>query len=741
MAVTRREAGPFADAEIALLETFADQAVIAIENARILGELEARTGELTRSVEQLTALGEVGRAVSSSLDLETVLTTIVTRAVELSGLDGGSIFEYDEGRKDFELRASLNADEALMQAQREARPQKGEGVVGRTAVTLEPVQVADIAAEGAYEGRLREALLRSGARAVLAVPLLREGHLLGSLAVIRNRPGDFPADVVQLLTTFATQSALAIQNARLFRELEDKGRQIEVANRHKSEFLANMSHELRTPLNAIIGYSEMLEEDAADLDGGRLVPDLEKINAAGKHLLELINAVLDLSKIEAGKMDLYLEEFDVARLVQDIAAVIKPLAEKKANRLDLICDPDVATMRADLTKVRQALFNLLSNACKFTERGTVTLAVGRELTGAGDWLTFAVRDTGIGMTSEQMGQLFQEFGQADASVARRFGGTGLGLALSRRLCRMMGGDIAVESAFGRGSTFTVRLPAETPENPVSPSEGRADTPPTTTEGAGKAGRVLVIDDDPTVGDLVQRFLAREGFDVLTATSAEEGLARARGLQPDVITLDVLMPGTDGWAVLSALKSSPETSDIPVVMLTIVDDRNLGYALGAADYLPKPIDRERLTAVLARYRRDLPVLVVDDDADMRHLLRRALERDGFSVTEAENGRVALDRVREAPPGLVLLDLLMPEMDGFEFAVEFRRHAEWRNIPLVILTAKSLSADDRERLSGQAQRILQKGGSSRDSLLAEVREMVADLVAHRRVGSAGHSTREA
>src|SRR5262249_43531903 len=299
----RAAPGQFSDGEIELLRTFADQAVIAIENVRLLGELEARTSELTRSVEQLTALGEVGRAVSSSLDPETVLTTIVSRAVELSGLDGGSIFEYDEARGDFERRASINAEDALVQARRAVRLRKGEGVVGRTAVTLEPAQIADISAVGAYEGRLRESLLRAGARAVLAVPLLREGRLLGSLAVIRNRPGAFAPDVVQLLTTFATQSALAIQNARLFRQLEEKGREIEIAHRHKSEFLANMSHELRTPLNAIIGYSEMLEEDAADLDGGRLVPDLEKINAAGKHLLELINAVLDLSKIEAGKME------------------------------------------------------------------------------------------------------------------------------------------------------------------------------------------------------------------------------------------------------------------------------------------------------------------------------------------------------------------------------------------------------------------------------------------------------
>jgi CheY-like chemotaxis protein len=486
-----------------------------------------------------------------------------------------------------------------------------------------------------------------------------------------------------------------------------------------------MSHELRTPLNAIIGYSEMLEEDAADLDGGRLVPDLEKINAAGKHLLELINAVLDLSKIEAGKMDLYLEDFEVPRLVHDIAAVIKPLADKKHNRLEVACDVGVGTMRADLTKVRQALFNLLSNACKFTERGTVTLAVARE----GNWLVFAVRDTGIGMTADQMSRLFQEFGQADASVARRFGGTGLGLALSRRLCRMMGGDIAVDSEVGQGSTFTIRLPAETPETRLPPSEEPAEPSVAATGSAGRAGTVLVIDDEPTVGDLVKRFLAREGFQVVTATSAEEGLARARQLEPDVITLDVLMPGMDGWAALAALKSSPETADIPVVMLTIVDDRNLGYALGAEDFLPKPIDRERLTAVLARHRRDLPVLVVDDDPDLRYLLRRMLEREGFSVAEAENGHVALDRVRDTRPGLVLLDLLMPEMDGFEFVLEFRRQAEWQKIPVVILTAKDLSAGDLQRLSGQVERIMQKGGASRESLMAEVRDMVADLVARR------------
>jgi CheY-like chemotaxis protein/two-component sensor histidine kinase len=487
-----------------------------------------------------------------------------------------------------------------------------------------------------------------------------------------------------------------------------------------------MSHELRTPLNAIIGYSEMLQEDAADLGAEQLTDDLKRINAAGKHLLELINAVLDLSKIEAGKMELYLESFDVAGLVKDIAAVIQPLAAKNANRLEMRCPEDVGMMRADLTKVRQALFNLLSNACKFTDRGTISLAVTREAGDGQDWMVFNVSDTGIGMTPEQLTRLFEAFSQADAATTRKYGGTGLGLALSRRLCRMMGGDVTVESAAGRGSTFTIRLPArvaEAAEEPVAPDPLVDHVPP-------GIGTVLVIDDEAAVRDLMQRFLGKEGFRVVAAAGGEEGLRRARELRPDAITLDVMMPGMDGWAVLSALKADPDVAEIPVIMLTIVDDRNLGYALGASDYLTKPIDRERLVTVLKQHRRDRPVLVVDDDPEVRQLLRRMLESEGYAVGEAENGRVALERLRGESPSLILLDLMMPEMDGFEFVAELRRHEGWRAIPVVVITARDLSRDDRERLNGHVERILQKGTYDRDLLLAEVRELVASSVARRR-----------
>jgi GAF domain-containing protein/DNA-binding response OmpR family regulator len=724
--VNRHEVRRFTDSQVSLLETFADQAAIAIENARLLSELQARTGELTRSVKELQALGEVSQVLSSTLDLETVLNTIVSRANQLAGTDGGSVYEYDEPSEAFHLRATDNLDEEVVTLARRTPVPRSEGVLGRMAATREPVQIPDIGAESAYHSPLRDVLLRTGTRALLAIPLLREGHLIGGLTVNKKTPGEFSPQVIDLLKTFASQSAVAIQNARLFREIEDKSRQLEAADRHKSEFLANMSHELRTPLNAIIGYSEMLQEDAADLGAGQFTDDLKRINAAGKHLLELINAVLDLSKIEAGKMELYLESVDVAGLVKDIAAVIQPLAAKNANRLEMRCPEDVGTMRADLTKVRQALFNLLSNACKFTDRGTISLAVTRETIGDQDWMVFSVGDTGIGMTPEQLARLFEAFSQADAATTRKYGGTGLGLALSRRLCRMMRGDVTVESEAGRGSVFTIRLPArvaETAEEPVAP-------PPLAEHGPPVAGTVLVIDDEPAVRDLMQRFLGKEGFRVVAAASGEEGLRWARELRPDAITLDVMMPGMDGWAVLSALKADPEVAEIPVIMLTIVDDRNLGYALGASDYLTKPIDRERLVTVLKQHRRDRPVLVVDDDAEVRQLLRRMLESEGFAVVEAENGRVALERLRGESPSLILLDLMMPEMDGFEFVAELRRHEGWRAIPVVVITARDLSRDDRERLNGHVEKILQKGTYDRDQLLAEVRELVASSVARRR-----------
>ncbi len=717
--VAGAEARMFSARQMELLKIFADQAVIAIENARLFKELQERTAALTQSVGQLTALGEVGQAVSSSLELGTVLTTIVARAVALCSAAGGVIYEYDEAAEEFHLRATEGLPAEYLDIAREGPVRRGEGASGRLAIDPEPVEIPDIAAPGAYESRMKDALLRTGHRALLAVPMLREGHVLGSLIVLRKTVGGFEPEVVRLLQTFATQSGLAIQNARLFRQLD-------VANRHKSEFLASMSHELRTPLNAIIGYSEMLQEEVQDLGQETLTPDLQKINAAGKHLLELINAVLDLSKIEAGRMDLYIEAFSVPRLVEDIAGVIRPLADKNGNRLEVRWAPDVGEMRADLTKVRQALFNLLSNACKFTERGTVSLAVRREADADPAVIVFDVSDTGIGMTEAQLARLFQEFSQAEVSTSRRFGGTGLGLALSRRLCRLMGGDVTVTSESGRGSIFTIRLPVDV----VDPAAVAA--PVASPVGEPGSGLVLVIDDDAAARDVMQRFLTREGFRVAVAASGEEGLALARTLQPDAITLDVMMPGLDGWAVLTALKVDAATAAIPVVMLTMLDDRSLGFALGATEYLTKPVDRERLLAVLRPERGELPLLVVDDDPGLRTLLRRMLEREGYAVIEADNGRVALEQVRARAPGAILLDLMMPEMDGFEFLEQLRRDDARREVPVIVLTARDLTPEDHRRLNGSVERILQKGAYGRDDLQAEVRRLVRASIDNRQRG---------
>lgn len=508
--------------------------------------------------------------------------------------------------------------------------------------------------------------------------------------------------------------------------LAEKSRELEAASNAKSQFLANVSHELRTPLNAILSYSQLLLEELEELGQHGFIADVRKIHTAGAHLLELINDILDLSKIEAGRMDLYLETFDVAALVGDVVALVQPLVAHNDNTLSVRCADGIGAMRADVTKVRQALFNLLSNATKFTERGTVSLTVSRGPVGGVESVTFAVADSGIGMSPEQMGRLFQAFAQADSSTTRKYGGTGLGLAISRHFCRMMGGDITVESEVGKGSTFTIRLPAEVAAPATSPE---AVPMPTAAPQPDGAPTLLVIDDDATARELMLRFLATEGFRIATASSGADGLRLAKELHPDAITLDVLMPGMDGWAVLSALKADPELADIPVIMLTILEEKSVAYSLGASEYLTKPIDRGRLAAVLERHRpehRDRSILVVEDDPATRDALRRVLVPEGWAVDEAENGHVGLACVEKRRPELILLDLMMPEMDGFAFLTELRRHEKWRSIPVVVITAKDLTADDHRRLNGYVAAIVQKSAYSREELLAEVRDLLATSV---------------
>ncbi|HJS75582.1 MAG TPA: response regulator [Vicinamibacteria bacterium] len=495
----------------------------------------------------------------------------------------------------------------------------------------------------------------------------------------------------------------------------------EQANAAKSSFLANMSHELRTPLNAILGYSEMLREEAEDLGQEDFVPDLKKIHGAGKHLLGLINDVLDLSKIEAGRMELYLEPVEVRQLVDDVASTVLPMVEKNGNHLEATCSPEVQTSTTDVTKLRQILLNLLSNASKFTKEGRITFTVSLEKRPDKEWLLFAVKDSGIGMNDGQLSKLFQAFSQADASTTRKYGGTGLGLAISRKFCQMMGGDITVQSEPGKGSTFIAQIPVEVvdPKKVTLPVEDIGEA--TIVEGSS----VLVIDDDPSVRDVVKRSLSKEGVAVMTAANGEEGLELARKHRPDVITLDVQMPGMDGWEVLKTLKSDPELRQIAVIMMTNIDEKTMGYSLGAAEYMTKPVDRDHLIEVLKKFRNNAstrPVLVVEDDPSVREMVRRALSLEGLKVLEAANGVEALARLAESPPSLILLDLMMPELDGFGFIDEIRLHDEWSRIPVVVLTAKDLSSDDRARLEGVTAAVLVKKGQSPDALVREMRDLI-------------------
>lgn len=506
------------------------------------------------------------------------------------------------------------------------------------------------------------------------------------------------------------------------------------ATRAKSQFLANMSHELRTPLNAIIGITDMLEEDVRELGHDDLVEPLQRVSNAGKHLHRLINDILDLSKIEAGKLEFFLEDVDLAALLEECVSTTRSMAEKNDNRITLHCAPDIGKMRADVTRLRQIVLNLLSNANKFTKDGEIRLEAKTDTEDRAGCIAISVTDTGIGMTPEQMDKLFHEFSQADSSTTRRFGGTGLGLAICRRLCHMMGGTIDVTSAIGEGTTFTVKLPIRAPgrdetEELPAPAPAFASDEQPAPAPAARTDTVLVVDDDPTVRNMMRRLLAKEGFDVLTASGGEEGLRLAREFKPSLITLDVLMPDFDGWSVLREAKSDPLLAGIPIIMVTIVDEKKKGISLGASDYLAKPLDRKRLSAVLARYRNgraNLRVMVVEDDEATRQVITRALRQEDWEVVEAENGRVGLERLSETSPDIILLDLMMPEMDGFEFLAELRKASTHKDIPVVVVTAADLSEEDHRRLNGGVESILLKTSLERDALLVELCQSVKRFV---------------
>jgi len=488
----------------------------------------------------------------------------------------------------------------------------------------------------------------------------------------------------------------------------------ESASKVKSAFLANMSHELRTPLNAIIGYSELLAEDAADRGDEPALADLNKIGGAGKHLLGLINEILDLSKIEAGKMELFVESVALPDVIGDVRTIVEPMVSKNGNRLVIEAPSDIGSLQTDLTKLKQCLINLLSNAAKFTKDGDVTLRLSRQSGSKGEQtVCFEVIDSGIGMTEEQVGRLFQAFTQADSSTTRNFGGTGLGLTITRHFCNMMGGTIEVASTPGKGSVFTIQLPDR------GKDEALARKAPAVDESrAPGAITVLIVDDDNAVHDVLAATLGREGYFLLHARDGVEALEIMRRTPPDVVTLDVQMPKIDGWSVLGIMKSEPALEHIPVIMLTIVDDRSLGFSLGASEFMTKPVDRAKLTALLRKLapsKKNATILIVDDDADVRAVVKSTVESAGLKSAEAANGRLALGWLSDNPaPALILLDLMMPEVDGFEFLEKIKTIDSLAEVPIVVLTAKDLSERERNFLTERTLLVLSKSGQPIGSL---------------------------
>ncbi|HLU05712.1 MAG TPA: response regulator [Woeseiaceae bacterium] len=708
-------------------------------------------------LDALSALHEAGLLINSTLDVEKVIELTLDIVVRKLGYSRALLFLTDWDRGVLTRGRIVGASDDIKRRFRDLEIPLDErgGFCARAAASGKSVLVTDVEQ---VRGKANATILSLlGPSAFLAVPLMLKDRALGVMA-IECRPGhELGTADTALMETLANQMAIAIANAMSFQEIEQLNVNLEAkvrertgelrkqqarleevneelvkATRHKSEFLANMSHELRTPLNAVIGYSELLQEEMEEQNLSEYIADLGKINSAGKHLLALINDVLDLSKIEAGKMDVYMEDADIAEIVDEVRTTIKPFVESYGNRFTVTCP--TGRIRTDITKLRQILFNLLSNAAKFTENGAVSLDVSRIQGDAADEWQFRITDTGIGIAPDKMDRLFEEFSQLDAEVARKHGGTGLGLAISQRFCRMLGGEITVSSQPGQGSTFTVSLPAadgKEDTQKVQAAAGKA-VPAQSRESGNQHCDVLVVDDDPAVRDLMVRYLVKEGFRVRTASTGEEGLELARRLHPDAVTLDLLMPGLDGWSVLTQLKADDTLAEIPVVIVTILDNKDMGYTLGAADYLTKPVDPQRLVSIMRQHcstQTNAPIMIIEDDADSRRLLGSMLVKQGWRVVEAEDAEAGLARLARQEPALILLDLILPGMDGFEFIEAVHRNESWSKIPIVVVTAKDLSPKEHDFLNRSVQTIVRKGVYSRGELLDVVHSAMLDAVSQK------------
>ena len=715
--VWRTEVDPFGDREAEALATFAAQAAIAIRQVNLLRDLGARQQELAQKVDQLEALGEVGQVVSSSLDLDEVLATIVTLAVQLSGTDGGSIFEFDDKDQTFQVRTAYGTSPELVESLRQATIRLSDTLVGRAATTGTPEQVPDLRAAplDAHLRRLHDADWRS----VAIVPMLRKGTIIGALVVRRKTPGTFSEETLDLLVTFASQSALAIMNARLFRELARKSAELTVASQHKSEFLASMSHELRTPLNAVIGFSEVLLERMFGDINERQEEYLRDIWSSGKHLLELLNDILDLSKVEAGHMELQRTTLEVGPALAYGLSMVRERASRHAIELTLDVPSDVGLIEVDELRFKQVVLNLLSNAVKFTgDGGRVEVHARNDM----NEVVVTVTDTGVGVAVEDRERIFESFHQGGRSPSQSEG-TGLGLTLSKRIVELHGGRIWVESEVGVGSTFSFTVPVT-----ATVAAEPAELPTAAAEASPATATVVVVEDDSRSLELLTLYLEAAGVEVVQARDGESGLEVIRSLRPAGVVLDIRLPKLDGWDLLGQLKADPDTASIPVIVVSMLDERGKGFALGAAEYLVKPVSRDEVVSALARVgalgNHERVALAIDDDPLAIELVRAVLGREGWEVLGAETGEEGLALAAARRPAVILLDLLMPGMDGFEVVDALRGNPTTKDVPVVVLTSKEMTTDDKRRLNGRISYVAHKTQFDSAGLVALVRRLTAE-----------------